>query len=131
MAKILLGLVIVMITFWTLWFAHRSAVASDTTVSYYDFENAFPMADGLLTAALLASAWSLWTGRATAVLFGLLGAGGGFYLFGMDLLFDIEHGIWGRGAGGAIELVINILTIVASVGFARWMWVNRRELDPR
>ncbi len=119
-----------MVVFWTLWYTQRSVVASETLPSYYDFENAFPLADGLLTLSLLASSWALWRGRPTSVLFGLLGAGGGFYLFGMDVLYDIEHGIWGKGAGGLIELAINVITIVASLFFARWLWMNRRTLDP-
>ncbi len=119
-----------MATYWTLWFTHRSWVASETTRSYYDFENAFPLADGIVTVLIILTSWSLWRGRPTAVLFGLLAAGGGLYLFGIDVLFDLEHGIWTKGANGVIELGINLVTLVATLALSRWIWTNRRSLDP-
>lgn len=118
-----------MVAYWTLWFADRGSVASESATYYYDFENAFPLADGLLTVAVLLTAWRLWCGDRGALLWGLLAAGGGVYLFGLDILFDLEHGIWGRGAGGAIELVINLLTVSASCGFATWLWRHRQALE--
>jgi hypothetical protein len=129
--RLLLFFAALIVLYWTLWFAHRSLVASDTTSSYYDFENAFPLADGLLVFALLASFVSLRRRLASAVLFLLLGAGGGFYLCAMDVLYDAEHGIWTKGAGGVIEALINLLTLLASVLLARWAWTHRRELDPQ
>jgi hypothetical protein len=128
--RLLLFFAALIVLYWTLWFVHRSVVASDTTSSYYNFENAFPLADSLLVLALLASFFSLRRGLASALLFLLLGAGGGFYLCAMDVLYDLEHGIWTKGAGGAIEAVINVLTLIASVYLARWAWTHRRELDP-
>ena len=127
--RLLLFIVALIVLYWTVWFAHRSLVASDTTSSYYNFENAFPLADGLLVLALFASFVSLRRWLSSAVLFLLLGAGGGFYLCAMDVLYDLEHGIWTKGAGGAIEAVINLLTLLASVFLARWAWTHRRELD--
>lgn len=119
-----------MVLYWSLWFADRSLVASEHARYYYDFENAFPLADGLVTLAMLATAGALRRGKSTALLTGLLAAGGGYYLCGMDVLFDIEHGIWTKGAGGAIELMINVLTLVAATGLTRWLWTTRRVLDP-
>ena len=122
-------LAIIMVAFWTAWFIHRSVVASSTSYYYVAFENAFPVADGLLTAAVVAGAVSLRRQRATAVLWLLLGAGAGFYLAGMDILFDVEHQIWWtKGAGGWIELSINIITVSASVSLTRWTWRHRGEL---
>jgi len=34
----------------------------------------------------------------------------------MDVLYDLEHGIWGQGAGGALEVAINALTLAGSAG---------------
>lgn len=65
-----------------------------------------------------------------AVLFLLLGAGSGFCLGGMDVLYDIEHGISSQGTSGRIELAVNVVTVVASTVLSRWVWVHRRELDP-
>ena len=51
--------VVLMFAFWIAWYADRSLVASNTRSAYYEFENAFPLADGWLTVALIGSAWSL------------------------------------------------------------------------
>jgi hypothetical protein len=48
----------------------------------------------------------------------------------MDVLYDLEHGIWwSSGAGGVIELVINVATLTVSVGLTRWTWSRRAELS--
>ena len=122
-------LVVVMLAFWTAWFTHRSLVASSTSYYYVAFENAFPVADGLLTAAVVAGALALRRHHPTALLLLLLGSGAGIYLAGMDILFDVEHQIWWtKGAGGWIELAINIITVSASVSLTRWTWQHRGEL---
>lgn len=115
--------------YWGLWYGDRTVVASESASFYQNFESAFPLADGLLGAAMLACAWAIRRGRASAVLFGLVAAGGGLYLFAMDVLFDLEHGIWGRGAAGAIELVINVVTLLASVLLGGWIWRSRHTLE--
>jgi hypothetical protein len=59
----------------------------------------------------------------------LAGGGAGVYLFAMDVLYDLERGIWwNSGAGGAIELGINLLTLAVSVGLLRWAWRRRHRL---
>jgi len=123
------ALATIVVLYWVLWFAHRSLVASETTGVYVNFEQAFPLADGFIVLFLLLSAWALRRRSPAALLFLLMGAGAGFYLGGMDVLFDLEHGIWSHGANGAIELVINVLTFAASASIARWTWRHRRELD--
>ena len=121
-------LAVVMVAYWTLWYWHRTLVASESNSVYVNFENAFPLADGVLTALLIATAVQLRARRPSALLFGLLGSGCGFYLLSMDVLFDLEHGIWSKGAGGIIEVGINLLTLAASTLFARWIWSRRVEL---
>lgn len=105
--------VIITPTYWVLWYAARSSVASKTTAAYYEFENAFPLADGWLVVALIAALLALRRDWATTPLY-LAGAGGAAaYLFCMDVLYDIENKIWWTtGAGGWIELVINVLTLI-------------------
>lgn len=111
---------VMMAAYWTAWYGHRSLVASDTTKAYDDFENAFPLADAWLTVCLLAAAATL---RRPIGLFWLLAGGGaGVYLFCMDVLYDLEHGIWWKNGGGVIELVINLVTLGYSVGLLRWAW---------
>lgn len=120
----------VIVAYWMAWFTHRSLVASASGPVYVNFEQAFPLADGFIVLFLLLGARALRRHAPNAILFLLLGAGAGFYLGAMDVLYDIEHGIWSRGANGLIELAINIVTFAASVYFSRWVWSHRRMLDP-
>ena len=106
-------------------------MASENSKLYVNFEQAFPLADGFIVACLVLAAISLQRRAPTALLFLLVGTGAGFYLCAMDVLFDLEHGIWGKGANGVVELCINVLTLLAASVLSRWTWSHRRELDPR
>jgi hypothetical protein len=108
--------------YWILWFTDRSLLASETTKSYYQFENAFPLADGWWVIAMLAAAWGLVRRRAWALGWLLISGGAGLYLFCMDVLYDAEHGIWTKGVGGGIEAVINVATLVINIAILRWAW---------
>ena len=116
------------IIYWVLWFADRSAIASRHTRAYYDFENAFPLADLWLGIACVA-ALVTFVRRRPAALFWLLAAGAaGLYLGSMDLLYDLEHGIFADGSGGAIEAFIVALTWAFSLTALLWSWRHRGEL---
>ena len=121
--------VVLMVAYWTAWYADRSLVASNHRSAYYEFENAFPLADGWLTVALIGAAWTLSRRSPLALFWMLAGGGAGLYLFGMDVLYDLENGIWwNSGAGGVIELGINIVTLVVSIWLMRWAWLRRSAL---
>jgi hypothetical protein len=128
MVVLLVAVAAAVVGYWALWYGHRSLVASETRPAYYEFENAFPLADGWLVVALLGSAWALRRRRPGALGWLLAGAGAGLYLFCLDVLYDLEHGIWAEGAGGAVELAVNIATLVLSLGVLRWTWRRRRDL---
>lgn len=125
---VLVAVAAVTVAYWVVWFADRSVLASETTSAYYDFENAFPLADGWWVVGLLGAAWALLTRRRVAFGAMLVAGGAGLYLFCMDVLYDAEHGIWAKGAGGAVEAVINAATLVINVGLLRWAWRRRVEL---
>jgi len=126
---VMLAGVVLMVAYWTAWYADRSLVASNHRSAYYEFENAFPLADGWLTVALLGAVWSLTRRSPLALFWMLAGGGAGLYLFGMDVLYDLENGIWwNSGAGGVIELVVNVVTLVVSVWLMRWAWQRRDTL---
>lgn len=117
------------VAYWVAWYAERSLVASNTRSAYYEFENAFPLADAWLALACVAAAITLSRRSPVALLWLLVGGGAGIYLFGMDVLYDLENSIWwSSGAGGVIELVINVVTLVISTWFLRWAWRNRDAL---
>jgi len=128
MARVLVGAAILIIAYWVAWYAHRSLVAATTGVPYVQFEGAFPLADGWLTICLLAGAYGLVARLRTTLLWLLAGGGAGLYLFSMDDLYDIQHGLWGKGTNGAMELVINLLSLGLSVFVLRWTWGRREEL---
>jgi hypothetical protein len=46
----------------------------------------------------------------------------------MDLLYDLEHGIFGKGGGGAFEAVIVAVTWIFSATVLRFAWTRRGEL---
>jgi hypothetical protein len=125
---VLAAVVVLDVAYWVAWFADRSLVASNTRPAYYEFENAFPVADAWLALCCLGAIVGLRRRSPTAMLWLLMAAGAGFYLFGMDVLYDLEHGIWWSSGGGAVELVINLLTAGVAAVLLRWTWVNRAEL---
>lgn len=122
------------IAYWVVWFlVDRNLLASSQAAAYFTFENAFPAADGWLALTLLLAALGLARGRAWGLLAGLLAGGAGVYLGCMDVLFDIENGIYLVPKGGdpsavAIEVTINILTFALSVVGITYFWRHRRWL---
>ena len=128
MVGLLVAATVLVVGYWIAWFTHRSLVASEHSVPYVQFEDAFPLADGWLALCMVGGAVCLVTRRSAALLWLLAGGGAGFYLFGMDVLYDLEHGIWGKGANGVIELAINISTFVLSFVVLGWAWRRREEL---
>ena len=76
----------------------------------------------------LAASFCLLTARRAALFWLLAGGGAGLYLFAMDVLYDLQHGIWGKGANGLVELAINLVTLGLSLFVLRWAWVRRDVL---
>jgi hypothetical protein len=116
------------IAYWTIWFTHRDWIASEQREAYYEFENAFPLADLWLGIACVLALVTLRRRRESALFWLLCAGSAGLYLFAMDLLYDLENGIFTKGAGGAFEAVIVVLTLVFSVTLLTWSWRHRGEL---
>ena len=129
LAAALVIAIVLLVAYWTAWYADRSLVASNTRSAYYEFENAVPLADGWLALCCVGALVGLRRGTPVALLWLLLAGGAGVYLFCMDALYDVENGIWwSSGAGGVIELGINLLTVGFSAWFLRWTWRHRDGL---
>ena len=128
MATLLLVAALLIVAYWLAWLTHRSLVASETSLAYYQFEDAFPLADAWLALCLVAASYCLVTSRRAAVFWLLAGGGAGIYLFCMDVLYDLQHGVWGKGGNGVMELLINLLTLGLSLFVLRWTWVRRDAL---
>lgn len=122
--------VVLIAAFWTVWFVRNDWLASDSSPGYHSFENAFPLADAWVAGCAALAFAALRTRRPTAVLWLLLTAGGAGFLTLIDVLYDLENGIYAKGAGGAIEAVINVLTASLTVLCATYGWRARRQLDP-
>ena len=115
--------------YWAVWFTDRGVLASNTTVSYVDFENAFPLADAWLGLACVLAAIALVRRSAVALLWLLVAGGAAGYLLGMDVLYDLQHDVWfSSGAEGIVELVVNLATAAVAVTFLTWGWRHREEL---
>ncbi len=119
---------VIMVAYWTAWYADRSLVASETTKAYYDFENAFPAADAWILVCLVGGVVTLKRRSPIALFWFLAGGGAGVYLFCMDVLYDVEHSVWWKNGGGVMELGINMVTLVFSVWLMRWAWMRRSAL---
>lgn len=128
MAGVLLAAALLIVAYWAAWLLHRSLVASETGAAYTQFEDAFPLADGWLALCLVAASYCLWTARRAALFWLLAGGGAGLYLFAMDVLYDLQHGVWDKGANGVIELVINVVTLGLSLFVLHWAWARRDGL---
>ena len=114
--------------YWSIWFTRRDWIASEHTQAYYDFENAFPLADLWLGLACLLALVTVVRRRPTALLWLVATGAAGLYLGSMDLLYDLEHDIFGKGGGGAFEAVIVAVTWTFSIIVLRFAWMHRGEL---
>jgi hypothetical protein len=114
--------------YWTIWFTNRDWIASETTQAYYDFENAFPLADLWLGVAALLALVTLVRRHPSALLWLVATGAAGLYLGSLDLLYDLEHDIFTKGGGGAFEAVIVAVTWVFSITVLRYAWTRRGEL---
>jgi hypothetical protein len=125
----LVAAVLVTVAYWTLWYADRASVAANHRPAYYEFENAFPLADGWLVLTLLGAITLLLRASPAALLWLIAAGASAMYLFGMDVLYDLEQRVWWRsGAGGWLELVINLLTLALGLLLLIWAWCNRATL---
>jgi hypothetical protein len=123
--------VVATIAYWVVWFGvDRELLASAHTESYYAFENSFPVADAWMTLVGLAATIALFRRRASSLLWSIAAGTTSIYLGCLDVLFDLENGIYRSvDTGGVIvEVVINVLTLSMGVVVLVWAWQKRREL---
>ncbi len=122
-AGMLIFAAVITIAYWVIWFfIDRSILASANTIQYYTFENSFPAADGWLTLSALIGAVGLLRQKRWGVFWTIVAAGSGIYLGCMDVLFDLENGIYLMGGAAIVEMIINILTFgLGTIGLV-WGW---------
>lgn len=120
------------LAYWVIWFGvDRTWLATADTPAYYTFENAFPIADGWMAVTGALGAIALQKRQARALLWMLLAGSAALYLAGMDVLFDLENGIYraSSSAGGAmnvaVELFINVGCLVGGIAIVAFAWRYR------
>jgi hypothetical protein len=134
--RFILGLlifgVVATTAYWVVWFGvDREILASAHTSEYYAFENAFPLADAWMVVTGLAATVALLRRRASTLLWCIAAGTNSVYLGLLDVLFDLENGIYtspDRGAV-AVELAINVLTLSMGTVVIAWAWRQRRALS--
>ncbi len=123
--------VVATVAYWVVWFGvDRELLASAHTASYYAFENSFPLADVWMIATGVAATLALARRRASAFLWCVAAGTNSVYLGLLDVLFDLENGIYRSADGGAVavEVSINVLTLTLGAFVIIWAWTRRREL---
>jgi len=124
----LVGAIVLDVAYWSIWFTSRDTLASEHSTAYYEFENAFPLADAWLGLACLLALVALRQARPSAHFWLICAGSAGLYLFGMDFLYDVENGIFTSGGGGVIEACIVAITLAFSLTALRYAWTRRDAL---
>ena len=115
--------------YWIAFFT-SDVVQATSDPCYLVFERAFPAADAWAAIAAILAALGLLRRRATAVLFGIA-AGSGFVFLGlMDVLYNLEHGMYAlRTAEMAYETLINVVCLTLGPATMAYVWRCRRAFD--
>ena len=116
------------VAYWSIWFTQRDWLASEHTQAYYDFENAFPLADLWLGIACVLALVDPGTTSPERPALAVRDRGGRALprLHGPPLrprARDLR-----KGGGGAFEAVIVALTWIFSITVLRFAWTRRAEL---
>ena len=125
---VLLTGAVLLVLYWAAWLLDRSLLASDTRPAYYEYESAFALADAWLAFCLVAGARALSARRASALRWLLAAGGSAGFLLAVDVLYNLQHGVWFASQRGLTELVRNLATAAGTVGLFAWTWPRRTEL---
>ena len=94
--------------YWGTYFMSGATMVRSDNV-YTSFENSFPVADGWMALSYLLAAVFLLKGDRRAVLWGICGGSAMIFLGAIDILFNIEQGLFTHGGPEmAAEIVINL-----------------------
>jgi hypothetical protein len=125
-AALLLFAAIMIPIYWISFFLFGGVT---TEKCYLTFEHAFPAADAWMAFAAFLGCVGLLTRKPWGVLFSLLAGSASTFLGLMDVLFDLEYGIyWMASPEVATEIAINILTLVGGPAVVWYVWTRRDAL---
>ena len=121
------------LAYWIVWFfVDRSWLATADTPAYYTFENAFPAADAWMAVTGALAAVALARRRPAALLWMLVAGSASVYLAAMDVLFDLQNGIYRASSGianVAVELFINVGCLTGGIAIIAFAWRHRVALQ--
>ena len=127
-ALLILG-AIVTVAYWLNYF-----IAGDVRVLsdywYGAFEDSFPVADGWMALCMFVAGIGLWRGARYGALFGLMAGSALIYLAGMDITFNIEHGLYAmlpRSGAMITEAWINASSLGLGVVTLAMCWSRAAE----
>ncbi len=116
------------VAYWIGFFTAGDALHSADTDVYLAFEAAFPAADAWMASAALAAAIGLARRRPWAVPAGIAAGSALVFLGLMDVLFNLEHGLYARPSGAmAVETVINVFCVVVGPFLLVYFWRQRQR----
>ncbi|WP_107940201.1 hypothetical protein [Stenotrophobium rhamnosiphilum] len=96
------------LAYWLVYFMSGATMVRTDNV-YTSFENAFPLADAWMAVGYLLAASFLLKGDRRAVLWGICAGSAMIFLGAIDILFNIEQGLFTHGSAEmAAEIAINI-----------------------
>ena len=119
-------------SFWLVWFAAPELVQARSPADpdyplYVAFERACPLADAWLALTALLGAVGLCRMRPQGFLAMLLAGSAAIFLGLLDLLYDLEHGMFvPLSAGALIELAFVLLLLVLGPLVIGLSWQQRR-----
>ena len=117
-----------LVVYWAAWLLDRTLLRSVTRPSTSGFLASSVLPAAWLASCVLAAARALAGHRPTALLWLLAAGGAGGFLLTVDVLYNLQHGVWFASQRGLAELVRNLATGAGTVGLFTWAWPRRAEL---
>jgi len=126
-AAVLLFAAVTIPIYWISFFSGSGRVTEERC--YLIFEYAFPAADAWMAITAFLGFVGLLSRKSWGALFALLAASASIFLGLMDVLFDLEYGVyWMASPDVATEIAINILTLVLGPVVIWYVWTRRHTL---
>ena len=125
LAIVLFGVTVITAVYWVVWYlvpgGEQMLSVLPGDAAHKRFEDAFLAADAWMAIASLIAGLRLLRAPARAAGWLYMAGSAGLYLAGMDILYDVQNGIYGLAANpeqrSAVitEIVINVGTVLFSV----------------
>ena len=109
--------------YWAMFFFVPGSVQSSSERCYLVFERSFVAADVWMSIAFFLSAYYLLKKDVKGVLWGIVAGGTFVYLGCMDILYNLENGMYMHiNAGMAGEIIINLASVIFGGITINYMW---------